>query len=726
MTVSSNTSAESFPCNGTTTVFPLPFRFFENSDIQAALIDNATKTQIPLVLGIDYTLVGAGQPEVDGNALSELTTLVAYPSGKTLFVQRVMPITQPVSIVNQGRFFAIIHENVFDRLTMLIQQALSFIGGAIRVPPNEPDPQLLPPAQDRAGMLLGFDVNGQPIAIAPASGSATDLEIRLADMIDPAKGAAMIGYKGRSVYQRLGDFVSVKDFGAVGDGVTDDAPAFQAAVNAAASVYVPAGTYLLNSTITNSNKVLNLVGAGIGCSFLKWGAGVTGTGLVHSTPIVVCPFFMSDLSITTLYTIPSVGQPGPTAVSCVWPETFLVRDEIKAIIQNCQFSGFDKAANGWGTCLAFTNGQNNNVDNCIFIGQQTVDGATGTPADKTRSSAGIVWQGGVYPTELRVTSSYFVNFYQGVLTTGAPEGQYFQNCVFGNCGIGIYGLVTTFSPGIGGGPATFRPLLNVADCHFACFYNCIISDGFIQSFVHNNLFYAIGNAGQDSIILKIDRAGGFDIHNNIFAQFTNGGFLATGISVATSNGVRISENEFTTGFRQGVFIDTTAMNVRLVKNRFNGTYTTGDIVNTGVNTVIGARGALVHTAGSANIPHNTAQVITFGAKDFDSDGFWNNTTSLTIPANFGVRRVRLSANGVFSANATGFRDLLIQKNGSNAWVGAPIGTHGSNSAAGGTGIAVTSAIVTVVPGDVFTLVAFQNSGVTLSLTTPWLSLEVID
>jgi len=53
--------------------------------------------------------------------------------------------------------------------------------------------------------------------------------------------------------------MNVKDFGAVGDGVTDDAPAIQAAIdagkqlpfpNGTKAIYFPTGRYRLNSTLT--------------------------------------------------------------------------------------------------------------------------------------------------------------------------------------------------------------------------------------------------------------------------------------------------------------------------------------------------------------------------------------------------------------------------------------------------------------------------------------------
>ena len=63
----------------------------------------------------------------------------------------------------------------------------------------------------------------------------------------------------RTLTSRLQDYVSVKDFGAVGDGVTDDTASFQAALDFQASsgspIYVPAGEYLCGS-LTYSTRVI--------------------------------------------------------------------------------------------------------------------------------------------------------------------------------------------------------------------------------------------------------------------------------------------------------------------------------------------------------------------------------------------------------------------------------------------------------------------------------------
>ena len=70
--------------------------------------------------------------------------------------------------------------------------------------------------------------------------------------------AAGSGASQRTVLDKLRDVVSVKDFGAVGDGTTDDTTAIQAACDAASGkiVVFPRGAYRINSTV-------NLPSAGI-------------------------------------------------------------------------------------------------------------------------------------------------------------------------------------------------------------------------------------------------------------------------------------------------------------------------------------------------------------------------------------------------------------------------------------------------------------------------------
>lgn len=58
------------------------------------------------------------------------------------------------------------------------------------------------------------------------------------------------GSVSRTQASKNADVVSVKDFGAVGDGTTDDTAAIQAALNAAAVVFAPTGVYKISGAIT--------------------------------------------------------------------------------------------------------------------------------------------------------------------------------------------------------------------------------------------------------------------------------------------------------------------------------------------------------------------------------------------------------------------------------------------------------------------------------------------
>lgn len=92
------------------------------------------------------------------------------------------------------------------------------------------------------------------ISIADAGGYYTSDNVEGALQEAAVYNQGGTGSVTRTVQSRLRDFVSVKDFGAVGDGVTDDTVAIQAAIDTGLNLHFPSGNYIAkNLSFSSSN-----------------------------------------------------------------------------------------------------------------------------------------------------------------------------------------------------------------------------------------------------------------------------------------------------------------------------------------------------------------------------------------------------------------------------------------------------------------------------------------
>ena len=134
--------------------------------------------------------------------------------------------------------------------------------------------------------------------------------------------AAGSGATQRTALDKLRDVVSVKDFGAVGDGVANDTTAIQAAINSGRSLVFPAGTYLCNN-LTQATSFQRFYANGhVNLSKNANGVLLSSTGgyvQFHGIQFIGTGFTGNNVEATgtafTLINCSSYGTPG-RAVKC--------------------------------------------------------------------------------------------------------------------------------------------------------------------------------------------------------------------------------------------------------------------------------------------------------------------------------------------------------------------------------------------------------------------------
>lgn len=267
MTVSTTKASDVFPGNGVTTGFPCEWRIFDETDVLVSLVDETSGDDTPLVLNTDYTISGAG----DQAGFTVAVTGSPVPSGTSLYVRRALPYKQPTDFTNQGAFFPTMHEDAMDRLEMQIQQQVDELNRSLKSNAVTGNFDLEGKRVTNAGDassgsdLPTYDQVSQMVTAA-ASGIVPSLIVKFSDLIASA-GAALVGFIQagvgavvRTVQDKLRENVSVFDFGAVGDGTTDDTTAIQAAIDGSTGTVNLGDGYTFKVSQLTGRSHLRLVG----------------------------------------------------------------------------------------------------------------------------------------------------------------------------------------------------------------------------------------------------------------------------------------------------------------------------------------------------------------------------------------------------------------------------------------------------------------------------------
>lgn len=140
---------------------------------------------------------------------------------------------------------------------------------------------------------------------------------------------------------------NVKNFGAAGDGITDDTEAIKAALETGGIIYFPKGTYVFNESITNT-KVSNIIGDDAEI--------ITNSKNGHSYM-----FSFEGLEKITISNIKfNSNNVGRGCVS--------IRNVPNVEVKNCEFTGYSNVYGYYETdsCLLVGNSENVHITNCDF------------------------------------------------------------------------------------------------------------------------------------------------------------------------------------------------------------------------------------------------------------------------------------------------------------------------------------------------------------------------
>ncbi len=229
--------------SGSAGVGPYAFTFEVLANTDLAVYKNTTL----LTLTTDYTV-----SINSGTGTGTVTLIVAATSSDQITLVGDRAIQRTSDFVTGGDLFANTLNTELDAQTIYVQQVDEKADRAIKAPVTDPTTinMTLPAQATRAQKLLGFNASGEPTAYVTTTDASDSAQINFTQ--------AGTGAVTRTAQAKMRETVSVKDFGAVGDGVTDDSAAFIAARAAANGkrIYAPAGTYKLNQVVTGSTDLI--------------------------------------------------------------------------------------------------------------------------------------------------------------------------------------------------------------------------------------------------------------------------------------------------------------------------------------------------------------------------------------------------------------------------------------------------------------------------------------
>lgn len=226
--------------------YNIPFPIYESGDVLVVWSDNNEGfDEHTLILGSDYgvTINSAG----DGGTVTLKSDRV--PIGAILAVVSNIPETQELSLSHTAEVDTKSTEKELDRQVQMIQQLSDAVNRCVKVGVTSgltPDEMLKAVFKVYHDILESLAETGSITGAIPVVATGTT--------------------EPRPLKDRFADIINIKDFGAKGDGVTDDTASIQAALDACpvgGAVLIPFGQYVITDTLSVS-KAISIRGEAFG------------------------------------------------------------------------------------------------------------------------------------------------------------------------------------------------------------------------------------------------------------------------------------------------------------------------------------------------------------------------------------------------------------------------------------------------------------------------------
>ena len=340
----------------------------------------------------------------------------------------------------------------------------------------------------------------------------------------------------RTVQAKLDDQASIRDFGAVGDGVTDDTEAINRALyqlycrdvntQVRRSLFFPAGTYLITDTLVIPTFA-NLIGEGENSSIIR---------LVTETP----PEYMIRYGDNQLHTGNDIGSN-----NAIPPQNIQIQSMGFQCDSEIDIFLVDRGTQCWFNSVNFTGP----------ITQEQIENSGSTPLPEI-AAVRFASGGSLITNDVTFDCCGFYNMTYAIETDQEIQGITVSNSKFSNLyqGIGLYDQ----------GPSGFRAVHNMFDLIYA---QGIVYDDVNLNVSAYNVFYNVGNGiGAGSPITAVITFGN-DLNvsvNDLFERIDSDAYLVPRIE--STGGGTVSGG---TGITQGRYTINTGKTFAITDNTAN-------------------------------------------------------------------------------------------------------------------------------------------------------------